>query len=1276
MRRIWIAACFILGLGVAALAQDTLLPGTNESDVGFLTRILQNGLSDRGRDVRITGFQGALSSRATFAEMTISDEDGVWLRISDAALQWNRAALFQRRIEISEIAAARVEVLRAPVAPPSEELVPLRRFELPDLPVSIELGQLALAEVILAPELLGQSVRAGVSGRADLDGGAGSAILALERLDAVEGRFTLDAAFSNETRILALELEAREAPGGLAVSQLGVPGRPSAELRVAGTGPIEDFAADIRLATDGAPRVQGQFHLQTAQPGVQQAVALDLSGDLRPLLDPAYHPFFGADSRFSTSARRFDDGRLSLDALSVRTQTLAVDGRARIGTEGLPELIDLRGGLADPQGGRVLLPLAGADTSVQSADLQLAFDASQSEDWELVLDLTGFDNGDFAVDTLFVNGLGRISSQAFGEDRDTIDALVDFSTLGLSARDPNLSAALGRSVSGSIAVIWREGQPFLMPGFLLEGRDYALQGRARLDGGTIDADIRAEYSDITRLSGLAGRPLSGGVSLELAGVFGPERDRFELTANVDGRDLTLDQPQLDALLSGQSTIALSASGADGHLTLREFRAEAQTLSADLSGQLSASMLDLSGRLDFADLSALGAQYGGQVLANVTLDGAPEAAALEMTATARDLVLGQPDLDRALGGETRLALSGKRDGDAFDLTDLRLDNRALAAQVQGRIAPGASVLDAEFSVPILAAVRPGFQGAVSGRAGLREDGADRHLTVTAETRDLAFGSEAADNVLAGRHVIELQALARSDTVLLENLAVTGPALTARITGQMRDGRPDLAIDARLADLALVAPGITGALSLSGQARDTGTGYALDITASGPAGLDARATGSVSKSLQADLGLTGSTDIALINPRIEPRSVQGPARFDLALQGPLALSSLSGTASMDGISVVDPRRGLRLTDVQAQATLAGGQAQIDLSSQSAQGGALALDGAITLSPPFEGTLNARLSALRVVDPQLFEAVLTGDISISGSLTRGPTLAGRLGLDSMELRIPRVGLTGPAYIPDGIRHLGETGAAQTTRARAGIFEGETHGREGFPSPLDLMIDAPNRIFIRGRGLDAELGGSLRLTGTTADVIPIGQFNLIRGRLDLLGNRFALNEGFASLQGDFMPFVRLIASTEREGVTARVVLQGRANEPELVFESSPELPQEEIVSLLLFGRGFETLSLFQAAQLASSLATLSGQSEGILEKLRRNVGLDDLDVRTDADGETSLRVGRYLTENVYTDLEVNPQGDSEVSINIDLTPALTARGRVNNGGQSSIGLFFERDY
>ncbi|MCC5991450.1 MAG: translocation/assembly module TamB domain-containing protein [Rhodobacteraceae bacterium] len=1255
---------------------DALTPQANESDVGFLTRLLQDGLSDRGREVRISGFRGALSSRATFAEMTIADNDGVWLRISDAALQWNRSALLQRRIEIAEISAAKVEVLRAPIAEPSEELVTLPRFELPELPVSVRLDRLDLAEVVLSPELLGQGLRAGVSGAAQLADGAGQARLQLNRLDEIAGQFRLDAAFSNVTRILSLDLSVQEDPGGLAVTLLDVPGHPSAEFSVRGEGPLDNFAAEITLATDGQPRVAGDFALQTALPGVAQAVRLDLSGDLRPLMQADYHPFFGEDSRLRTEARRFEDGRLSLDDLRIQTQRLQLEGRARMGADGLPELIRLHGEIRDLSGARVLLPVAGGSTSIDSAELRLGFDAAISEDWDLVLDLAGFDNGDIAVESLFLDGLGRISSQGFGQDQDVVDALIDFSGLGVSARDRNVAQALGQSVTGSVAFIWRAGQPLLLPGLHIEGRDYALNGRARLQEGVIIADGRADFRDISRLSGLAGRPLSGAVRATAGGRVGPERDRFDFQAEITGRDLTLDQAELDRLLAGDSRITVQASGAEGRIRLQELTAQAQTLRADLRGGLDGDQLQLRGDLDFADLTVLGDDFGGAITARVNIDGPLEQENVIVEAQARNLTVGQPDLNRALRGQTELQLQGQRDGAAFDLTALSIENAALRLDAEGRYQAGASRLGARFALPALGALRPGFGGSIQGTATLREDGGRRNLDLDVRSRDLRLGEPATESLLAGQHQLTAQISQSSDAILIEEARLSGPNLNAQITGERGGGQARMRVDARLRDLALIVPGIVGPLTLSGQIAETGGNYVLDLTAQGPAGLTAQLAGSVSPDLRGDLRATGSTDIALINPRIEPRSVRGPAEFDLRLSGPLALSSLSGTARTTGAQFVMPEQNLRLLDIDATAQLSGGRADITLQGRGANGGQASLQGSVDLLPPLNADLRAQLTELRVQDPQLFRSNVTGALAITGALTQGPHIGGRLALDSTEIRIPRVGLVSRGYIPPTLRHLGDGGAVRQTRERAGIFAGETHGRVRRPATLDLEIDAPNRIFIRGRGLDAEMGGNLRLTGTTADPIPIGQFTLIRGRMDLLGNRFTLNEGFASLQGDLMPFVRLVASTERAGVTARIVLEGRADAPELRFESIPELPEEEVVSLLLFGRGFETLSLFQAAQLASSLATLSGRSDGVMERLRRNVGLDDLDVRTDEDGETSIRLGRYLTENIYTDVEVQPQGDSEVSINIDLSPSLTARGRVDNRGRSGVGLFFERDY
>jgi len=216
-----------------------------------------------------------------------------------------------------------------------------------------------------------------------------------------------------------------------------------------------------------------------------------------------------------------------------------------------------------------------------------------------------------------------------------------------------------------------------------------------------------------------------------------------------------------------------------------------------------------------------------------------------------------------------------------------------------------------------------------------------------------------------------------------------------------------------------------------------------------------------------------------------------------------------------------------------------------------------------------------------------------------------------------------------------------------------------------------------VRGRGLDAELGGTLRLGGTTRDVVPAGSFTLIRGRLDLLGNRFTLTDGSASMIGSFMSFVRLTATTESDGVLTSVTLSGQADSPEISFSSVPELPEDEVLARLIFRRALTSLSPFQAAQLALSVATLTGRADSsVISRTREAMGLDDLDFTVNDDGNTQLRAGRHIGERVYTDVAVDSAGQGEVSINLDLTPSVTLRGRADTAGGSSLGIFFERDY
>lgn len=1354
---------------------------SNEDDVGFITRLLQDNLSDAGRDVRIRGFQGALSSRATIQEMTIADDEGVWLILRDAAMTWNRSALLARRIEIAEISARELIIRRPPqvdpdtLPAPEARDEPARPFALPELPVSVRLDQLRLDRIELGAPILGTQVALSAEGTLSLADGAGQTRLRLNRIDGAEGRFDLDAAFSNVTRQLALDLDLSEGPDGVAVNLLGIPDRPATAMQISGEGPLDDFAARISVATDGQERISGDVALRGDGTATAQVLSVDISGDLRPLLVEDFHPFFGAESRLRAEGQRATDGRMQLEELAVQTSLLDLRGRAALDADGVPELIDLTGQVAAADGAPVVLPIGGPRTTVARADLHVGFDADVNEDWQLDFDIRDLRREDIAIARLLASGIGRIAQGADGA-LDVVDAVVDFSAEGIAPADPALAAAIGTEVTGSTGIIWRRGEPLFVPGLLLEGADYWAEGQAILEEGTLNLDLAAELGRLARFSGLADRPLSGALAGRVSGAVTPLTGGFDLQATLDGRNVAVGIEEVDRLLSGDSEIRLDARrGSDG-ITLRRAAARAQSLMAELSGVIRSDSLAIEGDLEFADLSVLGAQYAGALDARVDVTSDNGTERLRMTATGQDLAFGQGELDRALRGRTALDLVAAHTDGVVDIEALQLSNAALTASIEGRVDPGASEIAAAFRLPDLSMLRPEFGGAVEGSANLREEGERRHVVLTVAGRDLAIGQAEADRALRGRTDLTLSGVLEGrafdiDTLRLSNAAldasVTGrvdpgasdiaaefrlPSLavllpgaggalegratlredgetrrigldatgrdlragmaqadallrgTTRLTGQLRESagavlieaaelsNPQLSatvsgeasadtramqIDARLNDLAQLVPGIAGAVQVSGSVRETAGDYTIDLSGAGPAGIALRASGTVGADLRANLSVSGGGDLSLINPRVEPSSIQGPMRFDIRVNGPLGLDAVSGTATAEGVSFVQPAAHLRLTDIAARADLRGGRADIQLSGRGARGGSFSAGGFAELTGAQRVDLQLSLDALAVSDPQLFQTTVSGSFGFAGVLTGERRATGALSLGPTEIRIPGAGLGATGYVPEGLRHVNEGAASRQTRNRAGIRTGETHGREPRPILIDLTLDAPNRVFIRGRGLDAELGGSLRLTGTTRDAIPIGEFALIRGRLDLLGNRFTLTEGFASMQGDFTPFVRLVATTSSGGVSTSIVVEGEASAPQIRFESVPELPEEEVVSRLIFNRDLTSLSAFQAAQLASAIATLTGRGgTGFMERLRSSVGLDDLDITTDEDGNAAVRAGRYLTENIYTDLVLDPQGRSQVSINLDVSPSLTVRGRVDQQGRTGVGVFFERDY
>lgn len=1214
-----------------------------EAERGVLEALIEDQLSGAGNQVDITGFRGLLSSEATLEQLTIADRRGIWLRVNGARLNWTRSALLRGRLEVATLVADEITLVRLPdtgLDPARTEAAP---FALPDLPVAVNIGTVSAQKLSLGPEVLGVSAQFRLNGRAQLDTGNADIELVLERLDAA-GRLALAAGFLGADRSARIDLDLSEPQGGLLVSFLGVPETPSIALRLEGAGPLSDFRVDLALSSDDVPRLDGAFVLKESPTGAQRFQA-DLKGDIATLVAPELRPALGSDLMLEFSGQRLVDGAFEIDELAFQAEMVTFSGRMQLAADGLPQRFDLRGEITD--GGRlVALPLPGAYRQLAQADLWARFDAEISDQWQAELRLRDFHQPGLTIGTAVVAATGRIGRVPLPQ----LQTALSLRIADLRPEDPALAKLLGGQITGTARLEWQQGAPLKMSALHVRTAAFGLQGAADLGalarGGPVTVALQLEAADLSQFSDLAGRGLQGAAHLDLRGRGTLLSGQFDLTLAGTTRDLALSQPHLDRLLAG-----------DANLQLRVVRGLFGTVVPELSFTGPHARLGLAGSLNRG--------AGGAVLSvNV-----PELARLDPA------LAGPAELGATLGWQRATGLALHR----FNLQGAGLRARAqgrYGGEQQGRPLSGQLDLSVDDLHPFSGLMDRALGGALgldlSGRVELATGGSG-DLALNAHSRDLRLGLGQADGLLRGETQLAARLSRREGIAEIQSLNLRNPQIFARISGLAQA----LNLALRLEDGALVLPGLSGAFTLEGTARRAGPDWQLRAGYQGPAGLQGQVSGAVAATGSTmDLNVQGQAPLGLINPFIAPRLAQGQTTYVLRLRGTPSLAGLSGGVTIAQGQVALPEAPFGLRNVQGRIELADSRAQLDLRGAATTGGRFRLRGPLRIEVPYESDLQIALEQLVVRDPTLYQTRVSGGIRIAGPLAGAGRISGRLSLGSTELQLPEGRAGSAAQIP-AITHVGATPAVQRTRKYAGLRDQTgPAGAGGAAFGLDLDIEAPNRIFLRGRGLDAELGGMLRLAGTTADIRPLGQFQLIRGRLDILGKRLDLTEGRIGLQGVAAPYLRLVAENRSGDVLVRIVVEGPAAAPQVSFQSEPDLPEDEILAHLLFGREASTLSPLQLARLVPALATLSDGGEGAIGGLRGAAGLDDLDVSSTDDGETQLRLGKYLSDNAYSDVTVNSRGESEINLNLDISPNVTLKGTVGSDGRSGIGIFLERDY
>jgi translocation and assembly module TamB len=653
-----------------------------------------------------------------------------------------------------------------------------------------------------------------------------------------------------------------------------------------------------------------------------------------------------------------------------------------------------------------------------------------------------------------------------------------------------------------------------------------------------------------------------------------------------------------------------------------------------------------------------------------------------------------DIDRAIGKSIDAkALLEMRKDSFLKISELSVDNKFMAASLDGTISGYGSGFEMEGKLDIQGRDLSPLSGvlgqSIAGNGQIDAIGNLVFLTgafnfdVSASLQSISTGTPILNEILFGNNSASFNVQRTTQGIELSTLQFNNPQISGVVDATLKTNASAATITAKLNDAAAFLPGITGPMELTGSAQQSGDRLNLNLTTSGIGGVRAQIDGSIPVSSGAwDLNAKGTAPLALLDQFLVANSAKanGTSTFDLNLQGTPSLQALSGNIRTENANFVLPSQQITLSAIQANISVASGLANVRLNANASSGGTISVTGPISLDPNagFPADLSLTLRNVRQLNRSFYTARANGDLRLSGPVTNGPDLTGRIEILEAEVNIAAAPQPTLQFAP-AITHKNEPVAVRTTRKNARLIKETSTGGSSLSTPinLDILIDAPTRVFIRGRGLDAELGGRLRIEGTPRALRPNGGFQLIRGRMNILGRRFDITEGTMSLNGSFDPLLYIVVQSTVNEFDTSIIISGQVTDPKFSFESTPDLPQDEILAQMVFGRNLENISPFQAVQLASSIRELSGRGGiGFVNRIRTTLRLDDFTIETDEDGEVGLKLGKYVSKNAYTDVTIAGRDKSKVTLNLDIQKNLTLRSTLEETGNGSVGLFFEKDY
>ncbi|WPH13332.1 translocation/assembly module TamB domain-containing protein [Variovorax paradoxus] len=1201
------------------------------------------------------------------------------VEVHEANVGWQLAPLFQRKLQLGEVHAARLLIERR--GPPSDTPTePLEQLALPievELPFRIDELRWTGPPALQANQLAGSYRYTGAEHQLEVKGvdiadGHYSARVKLQgpapmALDAaLDGRVKAPLAEGRSIEVLAQAAIKGTLAGTDARLQVAAelkPAEPDAEAPMEAKlqaniapwlpQPVIDAKADLRNVDaaslwPGAPRTRLTGTVELQPDAATGPAAWQASANIRNALpgpwDKGALPLEQLEARVG-----FDGTNWTIPEATLRA------GGGRIDAEGrwspAPAPWQARATVRGVRPGLLHSELSGAPINGTAT-------AQQRED------TIGFDLALRAA-----GGAGSAAMPGFGLDRVLAQGqwknqVLDLRTLRVEAERASIGGRLQvrvaeQAASGKLDLVLPGG------GAQLEGRIAPAQGAGEIKARIDDAEaVQRWIEGLPELSKLfAGNTAKGSARLDASWQGGWQTIQRRLeNPNAPARR-GVAEPSLKATLGvPRLELRMPAANGNGNGNGVATTIQLKDLHADLAGSLAQATLALQGEASTGTQKlTLDARASGGLAGPNQWRAALASLRLQAQDSARPATASAPwtlELGREVSATIKTSGSGSS-------SRLDLEASAAAATLRGP-APGTVRIEWQplrFTRSGTApdqAFRLQSKGKLQGlpMAWAEAFGASATFNELGVTGDLMFDGDwdidAGDTLRAHARIarqsgdIRVQA---GEAALVTRITSrgTGTASERTMNSATAQGTtPSTPAGLRQAELRLDAQGEAVRATLAWDSERAGKiGAELNTRMQQRAGgwqwaPDAPLAGNIKATLP-NLGVW-----SMLAP--PGWRVAGTLDADAALSGNRAAPRWNGTLGADKLALRAPVEGLDLRDGRLRATLTGERIEITeftlkggtgstvriggqsgnrstaASQAASDGGSLSARGDMAWGAAgASGTgirmaLQADLRALRVLVRTDRQVTLSGNLQ--ARLDAGQfSVRGKLKTDRAVIILPDE--TAPSLGTDVVvrsaakdREMAEQAQRDAARNEAQAAKPQT------AKPPDIVVnfDLGDDFAVQGRGITTRLEGDLEIRSTRLDAPPriTGEVKTVRGQYRAYGQQLDVETGVARFNGPFdNPALDILAIRPNISQRAGVQITGTAQSPRVKLYSEPALSDAETLSWVVLGRASATSGGESALLQQAALALIGHVSKGTSGgSLASRFGLDELGFKGPGNG------------------------------------------------------------